>query len=71
MELAPSSRILESNEVLTEEQMEAVRLELGLSLVDGLFGYDAVSTRVPVYAFIFLVALGIDYNIILVSRFTY
>lgn len=51
--------------------MEAVRLELGLSLVDGLFGYDAVSTRVPVYAFIFLVALGIDYNIILVSRFIY
>lgn len=30
---------------------------------------NAISTRVPVYAFIFLVALGIDYNIILVSRF--
>ncbi|WP_413364469.1 MMPL family transporter [Lysinibacillus sp. 3P01SB] len=44
-------------------------LGLGLFLVDVLFGYDAVSTRVPVYAFIFLVALGIDYNIILVSRF--
>lgn len=42
---------------------------LGLFLVDVLFGYEAISTRVPVYAFIFLVALGIDYNIILVSRF--
>lgn len=44
-------------------------LGLGVFLIDVLFGYDAVSTRVPVYAFIFLVALGIDYNIILVSRF--
>ncbi|MFJ8267482.1 MMPL family transporter [Peribacillus asahii] len=44
-------------------------LGLGIFLVDVLFGYDAISTRVPVYAFIFLVALGIDYNIILVSRF--
>lgn len=44
-------------------------LGLGLFLVDVFFGYDAVSTRVPVYSFIFLVALGIDYNIILVSRF--
>lgn len=44
-------------------------LGLGLFLIDVLFGYEAVSTRVPVYAFIFLVALGIDYNIILVSRF--
>ena len=44
-------------------------LGFGLFLVDVLFGFEAVSTRVPVYAFIFLVALGIDYNIILVSRF--
>ena len=44
-------------------------LGLGIFLVDIFFGFDAVSTRVPVYAFIFLVALGIDYNIILVSRF--
>ena len=44
-------------------------LGLGIFLVDLLFGYEALSTRVPVYAFIFLVALGIDYNIILVSRF--
>ncbi|MBD3108190.1 MMPL family transporter [Bacillus sp. AGMB 02131] len=44
-------------------------LGLGIFLIDVFFGFDAVSTRVPVYAFIFLVALGIDYNIILVSRF--
>ncbi|WP_054954807.1 MMPL family transporter [Paenibacillus dakarensis] len=44
-------------------------LGLGLFLVDVLFGYESISTRVPVYAFIFLVALGIDYNIIMISRF--
>ncbi|MBO9599599.1 MAG: MMPL family transporter, partial [Cohnella sp.] len=44
-------------------------LGIGIFLIDVLFGYDAISTRVPVYAFIFLVALGIDYNIILASRF--
>lgn len=47
----------------------ASALGLGLFLLDVFFGYDAVSTRAPVYAFIFLVALGIDYNIIMVSRF--
>lgn len=47
----------------------ASALGLGIFLVDVLFGYDAISTRAPVYAFIFLVALGIDYNIILISRF--
>lgn len=44
-------------------------LGLGLFLVDTLFGFDALGTRVPIYAFIFLAALGIDYNIMLVSRF--
>ncbi|GIQ66369.1 membrane protein [Paenibacillus cisolokensis] len=47
----------------------ASALGLGLFLADAMFGFDAISTRVPVYAFIFLVALGIDYNIIMVSRF--
>ena len=44
-------------------------LGLGIFLVDIIFGFDAISTRAPVYAFVFLVALGIDYNIILISRF--
>lgn len=45
-------------------------LGLGMFLTKALFGIDAISTRVPLYSFIFLVALGIDYNIILVSRYT-
>lgn len=47
----------------------ASALGVGLFLVDVFFGIDAISTRVPVYAFVFLVALGVDYNIIMVSRF--
>ncbi|WP_026908717.1 MMPL family transporter [Paucisalibacillus globulus] len=44
-------------------------LGLGMFLTNLFFDIDTISTRVPVYAFIFLVALGVDYNIILVSRF--
>ncbi|WP_087974395.1 MMPL family transporter [Oceanobacillus rekensis] len=47
----------------------AAALGLGMFLTELFFGIDTISNRVPVYAFIFLVALGIDYNIILVSRF--
>lgn len=32
------------------------------------FDLDAISYRLPVYTFIFMVALGIDYNIMLISR---
>ncbi|WP_138755977.1 MMPL family transporter [Paenibacillus sinopodophylli] len=33
-----------------------------------LLGLEAISYRMPVYTFVFLVALGVDYNIMLISR---
>jgi len=43
---------------------------LGVSLVvfDVVFGFPGVDPSLPLYAFVFLVALGIDYNIFLMAR---
>ncbi|GAB4250711.1 MAG: MMPL family transporter [Thermoleophilia bacterium] len=43
---------------------------LGLSVVvfQQLFGYQAMDASTPLLAFVFLVALGIDYNIFLMAR---
>lgn len=43
-------------------------LGLGWFLFNNLLGYDAISYRLPLYTFVFLISLGVDYNIILVSR---
>ena len=43
-------------------------LVAALWLYTGLFGFEAMDTGVPLFAFIFLSALGVDYNIFLVSR---
>ncbi|PWK14879.1 MMPL family transporter [Tumebacillus permanentifrigoris] len=43
---------------------------LGFSwlIFHNVLGYEAFSYRIPLYTFVFLVALGIDYNILLFSR---
>lgn len=43
-------------------------LGLGWFVFHTVLGYEAISYRIPVYTFVFLVALGVDYNIMLVSR---
>lgn len=43
-------------------------LGFGWWIFKHLMGYEAISYRLPVYSFVFMVALGIDYNIMLVSR---
>jgi putative drug exporter of the RND superfamily len=43
-------------------------LGLTVLVVLGMLGDEGISPLVPVYVFVFLVALGIDYNILLMSR---
>ncbi|WP_353654079.1 MMPL family transporter [Bacillus sp. ISL-55] len=43
-------------------------LGAGSFIFDQFFGYSEISYRIPLYTYIFLVALGVDYNIMLISR---
>jgi RND superfamily putative drug exporter len=43
-------------------------LGVGVLVSDALFGFPGVDPSLPLYVFVFLVALGIDYNIFLMAR---
>lgn len=46
----------------------AAALGLSIFLFKLLFGLDEISYRIPLYTFVFLIALGVDYSIMLIAR---
>ena len=46
----------------------AAALGVGYTVFDVIFGFDGSDPSLPLFAFIFLVALGVDYNIFLMAR---
>ena len=46
----------------------AAALGTGIFVSDHIFGFTGVGPTLPLLAFVFLVALGIDYNIFLMAR---
>lgn len=46
----------------------AATLGLAIFLFDVFLGLEAVSYRIPLYTFVFLIALGVDYSIMLIAR---
>lgn len=46
----------------------AAALGLGVFLFESVLGFPGIDPALPLYAFVFLVALGIDYNIFLMAR---
>lgn len=54
--------------ILTILLSYAATLGLGWMIYHYVLGYEAISYRLPLYTFVFMVALGVDYNIMLVSR---
>ena len=56
--------------VLTATTLLSFGAALGLSslIFDHLLGFEGADPTVPLYGFVFLVALGVDYNIFLVTR---
>ncbi|WP_337062979.1 MMPL family transporter [Kineococcus sp. G2] len=54
--------------VLTVLATYAAALGAGNLLFENVFGFPALDTGVPLFSLLFLVALGVDYNIFLVTR---
>jgi len=54
--------------ILTILLSYAATLGLGWMIYHLMLGYDSISYRLPLYTFVFMIALGVDYNIMLVSR---
>ncbi|MFI5425534.1 MMPL family transporter [Aeromicrobium sp. UC242_57] len=54
--------------VLTVVATYVSAIGLGWFISEHLFGFPALDLGVPLFAFIFLVALGVDYNIFLTTR---
>ncbi|MFD0904518.1 MMPL family transporter [Actinomadura sediminis] len=56
--------------VLVATVLLAFAAALGLSALvfDAVFGFDATDPSFPLWAFVFIVALGVDYNIFLATR---
>lgn len=46
----------------------AATLGIAMFLFDVFLGLDSMSYRIPLYAFVFLIALGVDYTIMLIAR---
>lgn len=46
----------------------AATLGLSIFLFNVFFGTDEISYRIPLYTFVFLIALGVDYSIMLIAR---
>ena len=46
----------------------AAAFGVGVLVSDLVFGFAGIETTLPLIAFVFLVALGVDYNIFLVAR---
>ena len=54
--------------VLTTVLSFGATLGIAAFVFDGIFGFPGADAAVPLFGFIFLVALGIDYNIFLMTR---
>lgn len=46
----------------------AATIGIAIFLFDLFLGLDSMSYRIPLYAFVFLIALGVDYTIMLIAR---